>query len=859
MSSNPRHAAPRAEAETTRTSENGVLADARLRAVLDVVADFYWEQDEGGRLTFLQARDGFRPEAMLDALASQPPLRAPAANGDAGADAADEPRAFHDIVRSFEHAELGTRRIAFSGAPIRDAAGNLRGYAGIARDVTERARTERFERLELTIARVLAETDGVDGAVKTLLFSVCEAAGWRCGRFFGFDASSGLLIERGQFGASAGEPALIDERAGLPSWLPRSGEPLWVAETSGDSRFPSGASGAALFLPVKAGRAVVGVLEFRAFAPADAPDEPMTRVLRVIGAELGHFYDRTLTMDRLRESEERFSSTMEFAAIGIAHVASDGRFIYVNPQICEMLGYTEQELLALTVRQITHPDDVALTDEYANRLRSGVIRSFKVEKRYVRKDGLPLWVSLTIAAKRDASGRALYNISIVEDISARKRAEERIQYLATHDGLTGLPNRAMFTQLLGLAIESGKRYGRSFAVLFIDLDRFKVINDTLGHEAGDVLLREMSARLRDCLRASDVVARLGGDEFVALLHDVPDVAAVEAIARQILATATKPVAILGQECRVTASIGASIYPRDGRDEQTLMKNADMAMYSAKEEGKNNCQFWSPSMRAQSLERLTVESGLRGALERGELRLHYQAKVKLGTGQITGVEALCRWRSPELGDVSPAQFIPVAEETGLIVPLGRWVLHEACRQNAAWQRQGLPPVCVSVNLSMRQLNDESLVSDVAAALRESGLPAHLLELEVTESMIMQNGERAVNVLSAIKKLGVRLAIDDFGTGYSSLAQLRRFPIDTLKVDRSFIRRVPEDAEDRAIAEAIIAMGRTLNLTIVAEGVETPEQQAFLTERACDEMQGYHFSTPVEPERFAALLRRQAGPG
>src|SRR5690606_23263396 len=571
---------------------------------------------------------------------------------------------------------------------------------------------------------------------------------------------------------------------------------------------------------------------------------------------LGHFYDRTLTMDRLRESEERFSSTMEFAAIGIAHVASDGRFIYANPQICEMLGYTEQELLALTVRQITHPDDVALTDEYANRLRSGVIRSFKVEKRYVRKDGLPLWVSLTIAAKRDASGRALYNISIVEDISARKRAEERIQYLATHDGLTGLPNRAMFTQLLGLAIESGKRYGRSFAVLFIDLDRFKVINDTLGHEAGDVLLREMSARLRDCLRASDVVARLGGDEFVALLHDVPDVAAVEAIARQILATATKPVAILGQECRVTASIGASIYPRDGRDEQTLMKNADMAMYAAKEEGKNNCQFWSPSMRAQSLERLSVESGLRAALERDELKLHYQAQVQLGTGRITGVEALCRWHSPELGEVSPAQFIPVAEETGLIVPLGRWVLREACRQNAAWQRQGLPPVCVSVNLSMRQLNDEGLVADVAAALEESGLPAHLLELEVTESMIMHNGERAVNVLSAIKKLGVRLAIDDFGTGYSSLAQLRRFPIDTLKVDRSFIRRVPEDAEDRAIAEAIIAMGRTLNLTIVAEGVETPEQQAFLEARACDEMQGYHFSTPVEPDRFAALLRSQA---
>ncbi|HUL83591.1 MAG TPA: EAL domain-containing protein, partial [Gammaproteobacteria bacterium] len=471
----------------------------------------------------------------------------------------------------------------------------------------------------------------------------------------------------------------------------------------------------------------------------------------------------------------------------------------------------------------------------------------------LRKDGTPVWVGITVAMKRDRTGTPLYDISIVEDISARKRAEERIQYLATHDGLTGLPNRAMFGQLLNLAVETGRRYDRKFAVLFIDLDRFKVINDTLGHEAGDVLLREMAARLRECLRASDVVARLGGDEFVVLVQEVSDVGQVSAVARNILSAVMKPVVILGQECRVTASIGVCMHPDEGQDEQSVMKNADMAMYLAKEEGKNNYQFYSSRMKAHSIERLALETNLRRALELEEFQLAYQAKVNFRTGEITGVEALLRWNSPQLGSVSPAQFIPLAEETGLIVPIGRWVLRTACEQNVAWQKAGLPPVKMCVNLSMRQLNDEGLAREIDTVLRETGMEPSLLELEITESMIMHNAERAVKILSTIKALGVRLAIDDFGTGYSSLAHLKRFPIDTLKVDRSFIREIPSDAEDRAIAEAIIAMGKTLSLTVVAEGVETPEQQSFLSARACDEMQGYYFSTPVPAEEFAALLR------
>ena len=436
----------------------------------------------------------------------------------------------------------------------------------------------------------------------------------------------------------------------------------------------------------------------------------------------------------------------------------------------------------------------------------------------------------------------------------RKRAEERVQHMATHDALTALPNRMMFGQLLNHEIQVAQRYRRSFAVMFIDLDRFKIVNDTLGHEAGDKLLQEVSTRFKDCLRASDVVSRLGGDEFVVLLQEVTNAEQITIAARKLLSAAMKPIVVLGQECRVTASIGICMYPADAQDEQSLMKNADIAMYLAKEQGKNNFQFFSESIRANSLERLTLETSLRHALERNEFSLHYQAKLDLRTKEITGVEALLRWQHPDLGLVAPSRFIPVAEETGLIVPIGRWVLKTACAQNVLWQREGLPPVCVAVNLSARQFADEGLTTDILAALKESGMKPDLLELELTEAMVMQSHERAGKVLAAIKELGVRISLADFGIGYSQLAQIKRYPIDTLKVDRSFIRDLEGNVEDRAITEAIIAMGKTLSLTVVAEGVETQEQQAFLTDHACDAMQGFYFSKPIGGDQFASFLRQ-----
>ena len=442
------------------------------------------------------------------------------------------------------------------------------------------------------------------------------------------------------------------------------------------------------------------------------------------------------------------------------------------------------------------------------------------------------------------------------DITARKQAEERIQYLATHDTLTGLPNRVIFSELLNHAIGAARRKACSLALLFVDLDRFKVINDTLGHQAGDCLLKGVAAQLKRCVRAADVVARLGGDEFVVLLEEGADANAAQAVARKLLEALAQPIAVEGTDCRVTASIGIAMFPGDGQDEGALMKSADIAMYCAKDEGKNNFQFFSAANQSRSLGKMAMEGHLRGALERNELFLHFQPKKSLRTGAITGVEALLRWRNPVLGLVPPAEFIPLAEETGLILPIGRFVLREACERAAAWGRAGLPALRVAVNLSMRQLADPGLPAQIAATLAQAGLPPGQLELEITESMVMSNPERMLALLTGIRDTGVQLSIDDFGTGYSSLGQLKRLPIDALKIDRSFIRDIPGDSEDEAITGAIIAMARKLGLTVIAEGVETQAQQDFLGTHDCDEMQGFHFARPLPPEEFEALLRQGA---
>jgi diguanylate cyclase (GGDEF)-like protein len=432
----------------------------------------------------------------------------------------------------------------------------------------------------------------------------------------------------------------------------------------------------------------------------------------------------------------------------------------------------------------------------------------------------------------------------------------RVEYLAYHDGLTGLPNRSLFSKSLSQSISEASRYERRLAVAFLDLDRFKQINDTLGHEAGDQLLKEVAIRLKGCVRDSDTVARLGGDEFVVLLPELQGEKYAAIVAQKILAAVARPFTLMGQEFRVTASVGISTYPQDGFDEQTLTKNADIAMYQAKSEGKNNFQFYSERLNANSLERLTLESSLRHALERQEFRLHYQAKRDIVSGKITGMEALLRWQHPDLGTVAPMQFIPVAEETGLIIPIGKWVLKTVCSQSIAWRRQGLPPLSIAVNLTTRQFLDEQLLTDVTSILRETGMDPQLLEIELNESLLIHNVEDTMRILTGLKTLGLRIAVDDFGSGYSSLALLQRFPLDTIKIDRSLMRDITGTTQDTGLADAIIAMGKSLSLTVVAQGVETKEQAEHLRLHACDELQGFYFKRPLPVDEFTQLLRDQS---
>jgi len=575
----------------------------------------------------------------------------------------------------------------------------------------------------------------------------------------------------------------------------------------------------------------------------------------IIVAIVRDITERVAGEEALRRSEERFRSLTELSSDMYWEQDEQFRFTSMSGTGSERVNLKtfpaagkkrwEQNYINMTADQwAQHMADLEAHKEFRD-----------MELCRLDESGTKVWISISGTPVFDASGTFKGYRGVGKDITERKHDEEHIHFLANHDALTSLPNRAMFSDVLRLAIQNAHRYSRSFAVLFIDLDRFKNINDTLGHDAGDKLLQEMSSRLTQTMRGSDVVARLGGDEFVVLAQEVAESKQVAAVARKVLSALVQPMTIHGQECRVTASIGICMFPTEAQDELALMKNADIAMYRAKEDGKNNYKFYSEEMNIHTFERLALEASLRRGLERSEFLLQYQAKLDLHTGKITGVEALVRWQHPEMGMVPPAQFIPLAEETGLIVPIGRWVLNTACAQNVAWQRQGLPPVHMAVNLSARQFADEDLVEDIAAALKSTGLQPELLELELTESMVIQNTERAGKVLNEIKKMGVRLAIDDFGVGYSSLTHLKRFPIDTLKVDRSFIRDLPNDPEDKAITEAIVAMGKSLNLTVVAEGVETQEQQNFLTGLACDEMQGFFFSKPIAGDAFAELLRQR----
>lgn len=439
----------------------------------------------------------------------------------------------------------------------------------------------------------------------------------------------------------------------------------------------------------------------------------------------------------------------------------------------------------------------------------------------------------------------------------RKQSENRIQFLANHDALTGLPNRALLKDRLSQALLYAQRYDRWVTVVFVDLDNFKIVNDSLGHNAGDELLKTVASRMVGCVRATDTVVRLGGDEFVVLLLDQPkSVDIISETVQKLRAAIAKPVNVDGHDLRVTSSMGIANYPNDGMDVDVLLANADAAMYRAKEMGRDSFECYTPALNTKAHEKFVLQEELRNAVANSEFVLVYQPQVDLRSGRIFAVEALIRWQHSTLGMVPPIKFIPIAEETGLIVPIGDWVLHEACRQNKAWQDAGLPHVGVSVNVSARQFREKNLIERVVNALTDSSLEAKYLELELTESLIMQDVEQAVATMKELQDLGVHLSIDDFGTGYSSLSALKNFPVARLKIDKSFISDLPTNENDKAVAGAVISLGQKLNLRVIAEGVETDDQVAFLRENNCDEMQGYHFSKPIPAQAIAELLKARA---
>jgi diguanylate cyclase (GGDEF)-like protein/PAS domain S-box-containing protein len=562
----------------------------------------------------------------------------------------------------------------------------------------------------------------------------------------------------------------------------------------------------------------------------------------------------------LRESEEKFRQLADnIPEIFWITDARQRKLHYLSPGFETLTGKCLADVLRRprSWLQVVHPED----RERVRLARKGLPQQeYNVEYRIVLADGTVRWVHDQAFPVRDANGEVYRIAGIGADVTHRKEAEEKLVYLAHYDGLTGLPNRVLFFDRLQQTLAQAGRRATVAAVMFLDLDRFKVVNDTLGHAVGDDLLRQVAQRLSACTRMGDTVARFSGDEFVLIVNDLHGSEDARHIAQKVLLAFADPFRVGGHEIFVSTSIGISMFPSDSDDEQALLKNADTAMYRAKESGRNNFQFYTREMNARAMYRLNLENSLRHALDRGEFRLHYQPKACLHTGRVTGVEALLRWERPDYGLVPPAEFVPLLEDTGLIVPVGEWVLGEACRQVAAWRRSGHDPVAIAINISARQFASRNLGELIKRVLDEHSTDPRDVEFELTESLLMVNTEEAVRTLTYLKSLGLRLSIDDFGTGYSSLSYLKRFPIDALKIDRSFIDEIITNVDDATITRAVIGMAHNLGLKVVAEGVETEAQLSFLSANGCDEAQGYYFARPqpaAELTKWLGQVHRRPG--
>jgi len=567
--------------------------------------------------------------------------------------------------------------------------------------------------------------------------------------------------------------------------------------------------------------------------------------------------ERKAVEDALYVEKERALVTLN--SIGDAVLCTDisGNVIYLNLVAESMTGWPREEAIGKPLSEVFQIIDAATRKTARDPMKMAVEENktvgLTVNCVLVRRDGFESGIEDSAAPIHDRAGRVIGAVIVFHDVSAARAMSHQMTHSAQHDVVTNLPNRLLLNDRISQAISLARRQNRPLAVIFLDLDRFKYINDSLGHATGDKLLQSVSKRLLAGVRNSDTVSRQGGDEFVILLSEISHPEDAATSARKLLLSLKAPHSVDGHDLDIAGSIGISAYPEDGEDAETLIKNADTAMYHAKEKGRNNFQFFKPEMNRRALERQSLEGSLRHAIDRGEFLLHYQPKVNLLTGQITGVEALIRWQQSDRGLIPPSHFVPIAEDCGLILPIGRWVLREACRQARAWQCAGLPRLPVAVNVSAVEFRDEGFVDGVRTVLSETGLEARCLELELTEGVLMEDAESTAAVLQELKTMGVYLAVDDFGTGYSSLSYLRQFPIDILKIDRSFVQQISADSEDSLIVSAIINMGKSLKHVVVAEGIETQEQKAYLQSQHCEEGQGYFFSRPVPAAHFAHLLQ------
>jgi diguanylate cyclase (GGDEF)-like protein/PAS domain S-box-containing protein len=742
-------------------------------------------------------------------------------------------------------------RILWSNHLLRDVSGRINGSLSFGQDITEQNRSQFRLAMHQDLSRILGESGSFSEAVNRFIQTVCERFGWDFGEVWMVDNLKDVMVWHSCWGNDSARFAAFEELSrkinfakgeGMPGLIWAEEKPTWIEDVTKHARFARRYAAAAIGLhsafgfPLFVGNVVVGSMAFFS-QRIQPPENGMIALFDSVGIQLGNYYQRKKVEQQLQIWDGLFRNSGE--AMFVTDAAP--KILAVNDACTRMTGYQQEEIIGKSpaVLQSSRHDRLFYEEFWAALNTAGTWQGEIWDRR---KDGSEYPIGLTITRIKNEQSETTHYIATFADISERKAAEERIRYLVHHDALTGLPNRTLLTEQLDRFLLRARRQNRQVIVLSIDIDRFKVVNDSLGHTMGDMLLQQLAQRLQDCMGDEGVLSRPGGDEFVVVLPNVAEIAAIIPQVERIVEGLRQTLYIGEMEFNLTASIGISVFPGDGRDRDTLIKNADVAMNYAKETGRNQYLFFTAELNAMVSERLRIETLLRKALERKELLLHFQPQVDLRTNRVIGIEALVRWNQPEEGMIPPNRFIPMAEESGLIVPLGDWILVEACRQWQKLAKAGLPPVTMAVNISAVQFYEATFLEKISRRVKRYGMEA-FLEIEVTEGIMMRNVPATLDIMHKLKAIGCKLSIDDFGTGYSSLGYLSRFPLDKLKIDQSFVRAMLASQTNMAIVDTIIRLAGNLNLRVIAEGVETAAELNALRARHCDEVQGYHLARPM----------------